>query len=296
MGVYRANFAYLLDPGILTIYGDSYKDWESVGNKIFEQRKSTRKYEESLSYAGLGAFVEKPEGSSVTYSDPAQGYYKTWTNVTYSLGFIVTREMAEDDQYGKIKQFPKMLKKSQLYTWEYLQANILNNAFTSGTGADGSYLCVTNHALIKGGTLKNALSTAADLSMTSLEQALIDIGDWTDDAGIPTAAKPKRLIVPSELAWTAAQLLQSEKDPESNYNAINPAKGAFPYVVWHFLTDADAWFIQTDIEPGLFMQVRRKPDFGRDNDFDTENGKWKATFRCVPGWDDPRCIFGTPGA
>jgi hypothetical protein len=33
-----------------------------------------------------------------------------------------------------------------------------------------------------------------------------------------------------------------------------------------------------------------------DNDWDTENAKFKATSRYSFGWTDPRAIYGSPGA
>ena len=199
--------------------------------------------------------------------------------------------------YNKINALPTALARSGVHTVEITAANILNRAFNSTyTGADAKEMCATDHPLLDGGTLSNELTTSADLSMTSMEQALIDISNFTDDRGLQIPAKPRQLIVPPELEWTAQQLLKSEKDPESANNAINPAKGIMPYTVNHFLTDTDAWFIQTDIPNGLVFYWRRRPSLTKDNDMDSDNAKFKSTMRFICGWDDPRQIFGSPGA
>jgi phage major head subunit gpT-like protein len=297
MALNTTNFSELLDPGLRKIFGDQYKMHPEQYSKIFEVRTSKKSKEEVLSMSGFGAVPEKAEGSSIIYEDAQQGYKGTLTHITYGKGFTVTREMFEDDQYNKINGLPKALARSVRHTIETNSANVLNRAFNSSyTGADSKELCATDHPQLNGSTYKNEPTTASDLSMTSLEQAIIDIGDLTDDKGLLVAAMPKMLVVPTELAWTAKQLLGSEKDPESANNAINPANGMMPFTVNNYLTDPDAWFIVTNVPGGLVFYWRRKPEFTKDNDWDTENAKFKTTFRSIVGWDDPRGIYGSPGA
>jgi phage major head subunit gpT-like protein len=298
MAVNKTNFSEALEPGIRKWYGDAYNQHPEQYTQIYDVINSTKSAEHSHSNTGFGLVPVKSEGSSITYTDTKQLYKKTHTNVTYGLGFSVTKELVEDDQYNIIMKKPKALARSVRHTVEILAANKLNNAFvtTYDTGADGKELCATDHPLGYGSTSQNEPTTAADLSMTSLEQAMIDIGDLVDDRGLRIAAKAKKLIVPTELAWTAKQLLGSSLDPESANNAINPANGLMPMTVNNFLTDPDAWFIKTDVSDGMVFFWRRRPQFTRDNDFDTENAKFKTTFRCTMGWDDWRGIYGSPGA
>jgi hypothetical protein len=67
-------------------------------------------------------------------------------------------------------------------------------------------------------------------------------------------------------------------------------------MVWHYLSDTDAWFITTDAENGLKLFNRRALSFAKDSDFDTDNFKHKATERYVAGWSDWRGIYGSEGA
>ena len=67
-------------------------------------------------------------------------------------------------------------------------------------------------------------------------------------------------------------------------------------MVWHYLTDTDAWFIKTDAPDCLKLFNRRELTFAKDSDFDTDNFKHKATERYSFGWSDWRAIFGSPGA
>lgn len=291
-----SNFGELLEPGLKRIYGLEYAQHSDVYPTVFNVDSSTKAFEESLSMTGFGEVPEKTQGQSVTYNDPKQNWVHRLTHVAYGLGFVVTREMFEDDQYKKMGGFTRALARSVRHSIEQTGANVLIRAFDSTyKGGDGLELCSTAHLLGAGGTYQNELTTAADLDATSLEQALIDLGDMVDDAGLLMRAMPKRLIVPNELSWTAQKLLGSSLDPDSANNAINPANNLMPFTTWNFLTDPDAWFITTDVPNGLVYYMRRRPDFTRDNDFDSENAKFKTTFRVVAGWDDPRGIFASPG-
>jgi phage major head subunit gpT-like protein len=300
MGVMnKTAFSEALEPGINKWYGDAYNQYKEQYTQIFDVKTSRKSAEHSVSQTGFGLVPEKPEGQGVSYDDTAQLYKQTLTNVTYGLGFNVTRELVEDDLYNIIMKKPKSLARSVRHTVEILGANVLNNAF-DGTnyadGADGKELCATDHPLGYGGTEQNEPTTAVDLSATALEQADIDIAALTDDRGLLLAAQGKKLIIPPALKWTAEKLLKSKLDPDSANNAINPANELMPFVVNNFLTDPDAWFIKTDVSESLVWYWRRRPEFTKDNDFDSENAKWKTTFRCIMGWDDWRGLYGSPGA
>jgi hypothetical protein len=296
MPVNSSNFGQLLMPGLRKIYGLNYVQYSEEYSGIFRVETSTKAFEEALSVTAFGAIPEKPQGESVSYGTPKQNWKYRLTHVTYGYGFIVTREMMEDDQYGLIKRFPAALARSVRHTVETLGANILNRAFNdSYVGGDGLELCSTAHLLGGGGTWQNEPTDAVDLGATSLEQALVDIAAWTDDAGLKIRAMPKKLVVPQNLAWTASKLLESTLEPESAQNAVNPGKGIVPWEVNHYLTDTDAWFIVTDVPEGLVFYWRRRPEFSQDSVFDSENAKFKTTFRCIVGWDDPRGIYGCPG-
>ena len=290
------NFGELLYPGLKAIYGE-YPAKPAIFEQVYRVETSTQAYEKTLGMSGFGMAVTKTEGGSITYDDAYQGLTQTLTHVTKGLGFKVTREMMEDDQYNKINRLPGALRFSINQTIEYDAASFIIGAFDSSTVADGQYLCSTTHTQLDGvATAKNKLSTDADISMTSLEQAYIDIGDITNDRSLLINIRPKKLLISTEQEWTVKQLLKSAQDPETNYNAINPAQGSIDYVVWPYLTDADAWFIITDAPYGLVYYWKRRPDFTKDNDFDSENAKFKSTYRSIYGCDDWRGIFGSAGA
>lgn len=291
----RANFGDLLAPGFREIFMDKFGSYPDEYTKIFNVLSSKRQYEDDSSVSGFGLVPLKTESGGITYDDPIQGYNKRYTHSTYGLGFRVSREMWEDDLYGIMRKMPKALGKSMRLTIETDAANVLNRAFNNTyVGGDGKELLADDHPLTGGGTEQNELSTPADLSETSLEQALIDIAATVDDRGLVQAIRPKLMVIPPALDWTASKILKSSQEPSTANNAINPAKGIMGYTVNHYLVDADAWFILCD-DHELNFFFRRRPDFEQGNDFDTEDAKFKATARWSNGWSEWRGVYGTPG-
>jgi hypothetical protein len=289
--------AELLEPGLRVIYGTSYNDYPEEYTEAFEVDTSKKATETDFSMSGLGLAQEKAEGADVQFDTIYRGDTKTYTHAEYALGFSVTRIMYEDDLYRQIKARPKALARSVRHTVEILGANILNNAFTSGVGGDGSYLCATDHT-IRTGTLSNKMNPTATFSVTSFEQALIAIQAWTDDRGLKIRVLPKKLIVSPSDAFQAQIVLKSAQMPGTANNDINPAQNYLPsgFTVMHWLTDPDAWFLKTDVPNGLMYFWRRRPEFTNDNDFKSEDALYKTTFRCSQGWTDWRGIYGAAGA
>jgi len=204
--------------------------------------------------------------------------------------------MYEDELFNQVKAMARHLGRSLRETTEVVSANILNNAFDSNfVGSDGLELCSTAHLLEKGGTMANEPSTPGDFTEETLRAALVDISNYVDGAGLKTQIRAIRLIVPPELDFQASRILESTLQPESANNAINPAKGRVPYVQNHYLTDPNAWFLVTDCPDSMCFYWRRKAQFGLDNDFDSENAKYKSTMRFSAGWYDFRGIYGNDG-
>jgi hypothetical protein len=121
-----------------------------------------------------------------------------------------------------------------------------------------------------------------------------------NDRGLKIAVKPQSLVISYQNEFEANRIFKTVGRVGTDLNDINAIKeiGMFPggIIVNHYLTDADAWFIKTNVPHGLKYWARREDDFGMDNDFDTENAKYKATARYSFGATDPRALFGSPGA
>lgn len=297
-----SNFAKLLWPGINSIYGKAYAEHPVQYTSLFDEFKSGKAFEEDLGISSFGLAMTKDSGGSISYDEENQAFLTRYNHVVYGLGFIITREMVEDDQYGVVgDRRSRALAFSMRQTKETIAANVYNRGFNSAyTGGDGVEMLSTAHINHAGGTWSNTLTTAADLSEASLEQSCIDIMKYTNDRGLKISVMPQSLIIPTDLVFEAERILMSPYRVGTADNDINALKqaGKFPggVKVNNYLTDADAWFLRTNVQDGMKCFNRRAMGFAIDNDFDTENAKFKATERYAFGWTDPRSIFGSPGA
>lgn len=301
MAITTGTHPKLLWPGLQAIWGNMYKDQAEEHTQVFDVGTSDKAYEEDQELAGFGLAPVKSEGGSISYDTTVNGYVTRYTNVTYGLGFIVTEEAVEDNQYkSQAEKRVRALRRSMRHTKETVGANVLNRAFTAAyAGGDGKELIATDHPTANG-TQSNELTVAADFSEAALEDLLIQIMNATDTRGLRIALKGKKLIVPNNLSFEAARVLKSTLQNDTANNAINAvrAMGLLPEgsMTWSFLTDTDAWFIKTDAPDGLKLNNRRALALEKDGDFETGNFKHKATERYAFGWSDWRGIFGSPGS
>jgi len=293
------SFAKALEPGVQKWYGLGYKDYGNQCDEIFETRTSKRAYEEIMSTSMFGLAAVKPEGSAVSYDTAQQGFYTRATHVTYALGFIITKEAIKDNQYMQLAEArAKALGRSKRVTRETVAANVLNRADTAGyTGGDGVTLLSAAHPHKAGGSFSNQLAVASQLSEAALEQASIDMSKWTDDRGLLIAAKPRKLVIPSDLEFEAERILMTEQRVSTADNDLNALRstGRVPegYTVNNYLTDTNMWFLLSDVDDGLIHYQREADEIGADNDFDTSNAKFKVEGRESFIWGDPRGLFGS---
>jgi hypothetical protein len=268
---------------------------------VFDTLTSEKAFEEDVELTGMGLAAIKSEGASSAYDNIGQGPTTRFTNVTYSLGYIVTEEEFDDNQYEKVaKGRTTSLAFSFRTTKEVVGANIFNRAFTSGyVGGDGVVMISTAHPT-KSGTQANRPTVATDLSELAVEDMLKIIMRAENSVGHPIALKAQQLIVPPELAFDAERIVKSTLQSGTGNNDTNAMRsmGIFEKdpMVYHYLTDEDAWFIKTNVPEGLKMYQRKNRVIRRENEFDTDNLKVKGVERYTFGWSDWRSVYGSPGA
>ena len=298
MTISTGNFPEELWPGIHDHWGIFYKKWEPLYEKCFEVKTSDKSFEKEQQITSYPIAMVKDQGSPVSYVDAKQGVQKEYVPITYALGTSFTWEMNQDDQYGHLKRLPKTLSWSMREAEETTAFDHFNRATTAAyTGADGLTLLNASHTLVGGGTYRNQLSTASDLSNSSLETALMDLSDWTDDQQKKIRVKAKTLLIPTALQATAFKILNTMQVTGSNDNDKSwVATQGLKLVVSPYLTDPDAWFLITDVDNGMVFYWRSKPEVSRDNEFDTKNLKVATIARFMSGWTDPHGVFGTIGA
>jgi len=302
MAISRAQLLKELLPGLNALFGLEYAKYGEEHKEIYETETSERSFEEETKLSGFSAAPVKNEGSAISYDNAQEAWTARYTHETIALGFSITEEAIEDNLYDSLSaRYTKALARAMYYTKEVKAAAVLNNGFSSAvTYGDGQPLFSTSHPLVSGGVNSNRPGTNADLNETSLENAVIQIAAWTDERGLLIAAKPRKLVVPPNLMFTATRLLQTELRVATADNDVNALKmmGSIPegYTVNHYLTDTNAWFLTTDVPNGLKHFVRTPMQNSMDGDFDTGNVRYKARERYSFGVSDPLGIFGSPGA
>ena len=302
MPISRAQLAKELEPGLNALFGLEYDRYDNEHAEIYETESSERAFEEEVMLSGFGSAPVKGEGQAVSFDTANEAYTARYTHETIALAFAITEEAVEDNLYDRLSsRYTRALARSMANTKQVKAAAVLNNAFDSTvTYGDGKELCATDHPTVGGGNFRNELATAADLNETSLEQSLIDISAFIDERGLKIALQGRKMIIPPALQFVAERLMASNLRPATSDNDINAVRnmGMLPegYVVNHFLTDTDAFFIKTDAPNGFKHFERSAIRTSMEGDFDTGNARYKARERYSFGVSDPRCVFGSPGA
>jgi hypothetical protein len=303
MAISRSQLVKELEPGLNALFGLEYKRYENQHAEIYTTESSDRAFEEEVMLSGFANAQVKGEGSGVSFDEAQETFTARYTHETVALAFAITEEAIEDNLYDRLaSRYTKALARSMSNAKQVKSVEPLINglpttdSFDSG---DGVSLFNTSHPTVSG-TFANTLATQADLNETSLEQSLIDIAKMTDERGLRIAARGVKMIIPSELQFTAERLMKSQGRTGTADNDINAivSMGMVPqgYRVNNYLTDSDAFYILTDVPNGMKMFNRSPLKTAMEGDFDTGNVRYKARERYSFGVSDPRGIFGVEGA
>jgi hypothetical protein len=303
MAISRAQLVKELEPGLNALFGLEYKRYDQEHKEIYAEESSDRAFEEEVMLSGFANADVKGEGQGVSYDEAQETFTARYTMETIALAFAITEEAMEDNLYDRLSsRYTKALARSMANAKQVKAVVPLNNGLpgvaTFKTG-DGVSLINASHPTIAG-TFSNTLSTAADLNETSLEQSLIDIAAFTDERGLKIAARGMKMIIHSNQQFTAERLMKSPGRVGTADNDINAIKnmGMIPqgFVVNHYLSDTDAFYIITDVPNGMKHFNRAPLKTSMEGDFDTGNVRYKARERYVFGCSDPRGIYASPGA
>ncbi|MEO8955022.1 MAG: Mu-like prophage major head subunit gpT family protein, partial [Ktedonobacteraceae bacterium] len=209
-----ASFSYLLGTSMNKRLLKDYQAWPAewvrfctiVPIKDFKQQTRVR----LGAFGSLSTVAEDTAYSTISLSDTAATYVPT------KRGNLVTvsRETIVNDDLFAIKQIPTKLAVAAAYTLaEFVYAflstnpNIFDGSALFTSGAPHSNLA------------SNALSSAA------MQTGVTAMREQTNFAGKRIGLRPKYLIVPPELEFTAMVVTKSAGIPGSANNDINPMLG-----------------------------------------------------------------------
>lgn len=300
MAMFRGAFPVTTTrAGLKKVYFEEYAAHKELFSAVFNMESSTRGFEDWVKVSGLGRMAVMGEGESVSYDQAIEGSRVTAGFAMFGLGFQVSRLLWDDEQYGIMKRMSTALARSVRYEQE-IRAWALFADATAGstfTGFDSLPLIDNAHTLLNdAATFDNELSS--DLSSSSLEAAIDIFATMVDDSNLNIALEPETLLIPSQLRWQASRLLESEYDPVSANNAINPLRDVgLSWFASPFITDTDSWFILSQKRfHDLTFYWRLKPETDDTEDFDTKGLKFSSIQRFLIHFNEWRGVVGSMGA
>jgi hypothetical protein len=289
-----------LRPGIREAYGMAYQEKPTVYDKILEVLKpSDRAYEETFMMSSMGLPQVIEEGDDVKFQNGQQMYTTRLRHVQYGLGFIITQLAMEDGVAIDLGEaYSKALKMNMLRARDIIATQVYSNGFSTPTnieGGDGTALFNNAHPTVTGNQ-SNVPVTAATLSEATVEQAITDISLFKDNNGQIINCLPTKLIIHPNNKFTARRILGSPLRSGTADNDINAVRdlgdlSAEDVVVDPYLSSTTAYFFRTD-QPGLVFYNRKDMVLSDDNDWDTENMKFKGLMRFSCGHEDWRAGYG----
>jgi hypothetical protein len=303
MTISRSQYLVLLEPKVSNIWNEVFPQRAVEWTKCLNARTAKKATITDAKLSDFGPLALKGEGSDITYMDPSGSQTKTYSPVRFAGGYKITQEMIDHELYGQVDEWEGRLMKSAIDGQEVTAALVFNNAFGttnadgfSATGFDGLQLCSTAHTRLDGGTAQsNRPATDADLGVSTLQAAIIAYHNWLDDQGRPAMYRPMKLLVSPEDMFTARELLGSEYKPGTANNDINALKEeGLTFMVSHYKTDTDAWFLLGDrTDLNFIWDV--KPRQGMKEDFDAEVIKRKVVQGFAVGHGEWRGVYGSSG-
>ena len=297
--IVRGAFNHLLRPGLRSDFRDEYNAFEEEHSQIVSTGTMDRAEVEAVTISGLPRQVVLGEGEAFTIIDPDLSAKITYTDTQYGMGFSVSKEMMEDDLYGKASQSAKWLARSTRLAQEYDVADLLDDAFAGGsfTGFASEALCSTTHTLLSdAATWSNQISGNPALGILGL-QAAFELGETTvDHRNNPIPVRIDKLIINISDEWTARQLTQNEHEPftaDRNITATRRKK-QLSFVVAHYKDQSGSdWFARDSQLHDSHMLFKVRPQFPDWFDDSTRSAFFASRQRFLTYFYDQRGWIGS---
>lgn len=300
--IVRGAFNHLLRPGLRRDFRDSYESFPEEFGMFLTVENLDRAEEERVAISGLGRMARKGEVENITYIDPVMSDKHIYVDDEWALGFMISRRMMEDDQYGRANQNSKWLGRSARLTQEYLAGSLLDDAFDGNifTGLFNESLIASDHGLLNAaGDWSNQVAGNPSLSVTGYQAAMELMEAQVDHQGDPMPMRGRRLLVDRTNEAIAIQLTKNSDEPfttDRNINATRDKLGIRDYRLLHYKQADGSWFIQDPQLIDMKFKFRVRPQFGDEQD---QGGTLAARFwgrqRIMTYFFDQRGIVGSDG-
>lgn len=271
MPLTRSDMPNLLEDGLKTVFFEALDatigDYERIATIVPSESD-----EENYPWLGAVPAVREFVDERMPLGLLENNY--TIRNKTWESSVAIERAAVEDDKYGQIRLRIQSLAREAKRHMDELVFTLLRNGFSAAC-YDGQYFFDTDHSTGESGSQSNKGTTALDAA--ALQAAITAMMKYKDDRGKFLGVVPDLLVVPSDLQWTAMELLESTYWPEEGTTtakaASNVLKGKLDLLVSPYLTDTSDWFVLSTkgvIKP-LILQSRTPVEFAA-LEADSESG------------------------
>lgn len=293
-------WADALDPIVRKWFDLGFNRRPSLLSTLFNVQTSSRAYEEvsGIGAIGIDSWLTYASSNKVSEADFDQGYKKTYTHVEYPLDLMIERKTIDDNQFPMLFKAIERMGDSAALRRETDAASVFNNATSASfVGSDAVALLSDSHPQSPqktGVTQDNKF--ALSLTKANLRTVREAMMAFTDDNGNKMAVTPDVLLVPPALEDDAIEIVNSLQDPTSANNTINAMAGRFRVQAWHYLTDANRWFLIDSSLMKMSLDWFDRSPLSiklRDGDDRTLAAYWRGYMRYSYGFSDWRWVAGS---
>lgn len=197
---------------------------------------------------GSGLFPAIGETATVPLATPHVTNKQTTQILTFAQGIDISKQLFDDNMHGVWAEDVRDFAVKARVTQDSTAFSLFRNGFTTALTADGVSIFNAAHPLIGGGTQSNSGTGA--LSPTTLNDAMTNMVQQKDQAGVIMGNSPSVLLVPPAVWKHALEITQSALIADSGNNNLNVYRSALNITVWTspFLGAAaggsdTAWFL-----------------------------------------------------
>ena len=214
-------------------YGAQPQDWRkfSVIRNIRDYKPQYR-----VLLHDFGALDSVNENAAYT-NLPWDDTRETYTPAKRGNLVVVTREAILNDDLEAVRRIPTKLA---------IAAATTINEFVYGLFTDNPQLADNTTVFDKDSQTSHKNRGTAALAASALQAAITQMMKQTNSAGKRLGLKPRYLLLPPDLYWTAVTILNSTLLPGSQNNDANPLQGMLEPIVVPQFSDTKDYYLMAD--------------------------------------------------
>lgn len=280
---------------------EKYGELQSMIPTFYRMVPSDSAWEE---YFETGSVPDIPESTGkVTYLSVYPGYHTKVEPKEFLGGLQWQRKFIDDKKYNVLATDAQGLMRSANRVREKYGARTFQNAFSSAfdfmVSEEGKSLCSSSHLTKSGVSTSTGFDNSATMALSKANVATtrIAMGQFKSSIGERIdVGNNLALVVPDNLADTAAEIVNTVSGLDTAEGNINPHYKRYDVIVYKRLDDTDTnnWFmIDKDLmKQDLMWTDRIPPEKNVMIDFETKGPKASVYFRIAAGFKGWRWIYG----